>query len=330
MTTPYDFRSFLAGEIHRFLAHHRALGKRFDNEESALKLLDRFLFENHAGSMSDITPNLLEKFLASRPRTQARSYNHLLSVLGRLFRWLVAQEVLAASPLQARPRRSTRRRAPFLFQPEEVRRLLACAANLRDLPPRWCYRGPTYRMIFALMYGLGLRVGEVSRLCHQDLDPERRCLLIRQTKFLKSRLVPFGPQMAHALEDYLGVRWSHATPAPCDPLFALTEGAAVPIFPHSISRTFQRIVPDLDLTVPAGVSPTRLHSLRHSFAVSTLLGWYREGVNPATRLLHLATFLGHVSPASTAVYLTITAELLEQANRRFERFAAPSLEGVRP
>ena len=329
-TTSYAFRSVLAGEIGRFLSHHRALGKRFDNEESALKLLDRFLFEHGVGSIPDITPMLLETFLASRPRTRARSYNHLLSVLGRLFRWLVAQDVLAASPLQARPRRSTQRRTPFLFQPAQVKRLLGCAASLRDYRPRLWHRGPTYRMIFALMYGLGLRVGEVSRLCHKDLDPQRRCLHIRQTKFLKSRLVPFGPRMADALDEYLRVRWSPARPSPSDPLFTLTEHATAPICPHSVSRTFQRIVPELDLTVPAGVSAPRLHCLRHSFAVSTLLGWYREGVNPGARLLHLSTFLGHVNPASTAVYLTITAELLEQANRRFERFAAPSLKGVRP
>jgi integrase len=81
----------------------------------------------------------------------------------------------------------------------------------------------------------------------------------------------------------------------------------------------------LDLAVPAGTAPPRLHDLRHSFAVGTLLRWYRAGVDPAARLHHLATFLGHVDPASTAVYLTITADLLREANRRFEAFAGPAL-----
>ena len=66
MTTPYAFESLLAGEIRRFRVHHRALGKRFDNEESALKLLDRFLLEHRAKVLADITPALLEAFLASR------------------------------------------------------------------------------------------------------------------------------------------------------------------------------------------------------------------------------------------------------------------------
>ena len=83
----------------------------------------------------------------------------------------------------------------------------------------------------------------------------------------------------------------------------------------------------MGFTIFLGVAPPRLHCLRHSFAVDTLLRWYRSGVDPAARLNHLSTFLGHVNPASTSVYLTITTELLEQANARFERFAAPSVQG---
>jgi integrase len=67
--------------------------------------------------------------------------------------------------------------------------------------------------------------------------------------------------------------------------------------------------------------------LRHSFAVTTLLRWYRQGTEPGDRLLHLSTFMGHAHPSSTAVYLTITADLLKEANQRFESFAAPLLKG---
>jgi integrase len=70
------------------------------------------------------------------------------------------------------------------------------------------------------------------------------------------------------------------------------------------------------------VAAPRLHCLRHSFAVGTLLRWYRAGGDPMSRLFDLSTFLGHVSPASTAVYLTITTELLECASERFAHFAA--------
>jgi len=327
MNSPSHFQSPLAEEIQRFLSHHRALGKRFDSEEHALRLLDRFLLEHDVMALEQITPAVLESFLSSRPRTRARSYNHLLNVLQRLFRWLVAQGVLARSPLHARAPRPTQHRAPFLLEPADVERLLACTAKLPD-GPHTHRRGTTYRMIFALMYGLGLRVSEVARLCRKDLDLERRCLHIRQTKFAKSRLVPFGPRMAKALQCYLQQHDRYAGWSRDDPLFSLAKDGRRPIGSKAISRTFHRLLPELGLTVPAGVAPPRLHCLRHSFAVATLLRWYRAGVDPGARLLHLSVFLGHVNPASTAVYLTVTADLLEQANERFERFSAPTLQEI--
>ena len=86
----------------------------------------------------------------------------------------------------------------------------------------------------------------------------------------------------------------------------------------------------LGLHVPPGTASPRAHDLRHSFAVGTLLRWYRAGLDPAARLLPLSTFLGHVDPASTAVYLTITQELLQEANHRFEEYARPAFEEPSP
>lgn len=320
MTAPWTFRSPLADGIGRFLAYKRALGRRFDTEEKQLRLFDRFLVQQALTSLEQITPDLLAGFLAARPRPRPRSYNQLLGVLRRLFDWLVRQEILPQSPLQAVPRRDTAQRIPFLFDAAQARRLFDLAGGL---PDRSCgrLRGPTYRMIFALLYGLGLRVGEVSRLRCTDVDLERNLLVVRGTKFGKSRLVPFGPRMAALLHHYLELRGSAAC-SPDTPVFSFTRRGGVS--PGTISQTFHKLVPRLGLVVPAGVAPPRAHGLRHAFAVGTLLRWYRSGIDPAGRLFHLATFLGHVSPTSTAVYLTITPELLEEANRRFERLAAPA------
>jgi site-specific recombinase XerD len=151
------------------------------------------------------------------------------------------------------------------------------------------------------------------------VDLERNLLVVRGTKFGKHRLVPFGPRMAALLHQYLELRDPTLT-TPEAPLLSFTPGRA--LHPVMISRTFHSLLPRLGLDVPVGVAPPRAHCLRHAFAVGTLLRWYRAGIDPTGRLLHLATFLGHVNPSSTAVYLTITPALLEEASRRFERLAA--------
>jgi integrase len=124
--------------------------------------------------------------------------------------------------------------------------------------------------------------------------------------------------MGERLARYLDRRFGTQAD-PEAPLFSFTTRGAV--HEGTISLTFHSLLPQLGLDVPAGVSTPRLHDLRHAFTVGTLVRWYRSGVDPNTRLIHLSTFLGHADPASTAVYLTITEELLREADRRFRAFA---------
>lgn len=314
------------GIVERFLKHKRALGRKYQSEERELRLLLRFMKQRGLTALEEVTPAVLEDFLASRPRSRPRSFNHLRGVVACLFDWAVSQQWLENSPLRTRRRRVTAWRIPFVFDATQARELLAAAAALPD-NPRARERGPTYRCIFALCYGLGLRVGEACGLRLGDVDLEHDVLVVRGGKFDKSRLVPFGPRLAELLGQQ--VRRRQGTSPVMDahaPLFSFNGRTRV--HPGTVSQTFHRLVARLDLPLADGVSPPRLHDLRHSFAVGRLLRWYREGIDPSTRLHQLSTFLGHVDPSSTAVYLNMTPELLEEANRRFESFARPAWEEV--
>lgn len=314
------YRSVLAHHIQHYLAAKRALGCKFDNEDRTLRLLDHWLFKQQIGSFEAITEACINTFLASRPRDNPRSYNNLLSVVRRLFEWLIDQQVIVTSPLQADQRRETARQQPFLFDPSVIRWLLEEARRLPD-NSRSLLRGPSYEMIFAVLAGLGLRIGEVARLQCGDVDLNRDVLLIRDSKFGKSRLVPFGSRLSQRFRDYMVLRESHGyTMAESTPLFSWDGKRAIST--NTIRNVFRdHLVPSLALEIPTGIGKPRVHCLRHSFAVRTLLRWYRNGQNPADRLHHLSTIMGHVNPNSTAVYLTITSELFQEANRRFEAFA---------
>lgn len=321
------FHSFLGPDIEQFLAHKRSLGRRYDVEEKTLALLDAYLLNNKTGSLVEVTPALVDRFLLSRPRPHPRSYNHLRCTLGRLFSFLVDHEKLTETPLRSPPRRARYQRTPFIFDAAAAKQLLSLAKTLPSQGGT-VERGNTYFVLFAVLYGLGLRVGEVCRLRIEDIDLERQLLVIRETKFYKSRLVPFGPKLGAVLARHLRQRQAMLadTPPADQPLFSLRGGR--PINPGTVSQTFHALVPKLHLEVAPGVSAPRLHDLRHSFAVGALTRWYRLGLDPTTRLLALSTFLGHVDVSSTAVYLTTTPELLEQANRRFQTFATSTREAL--
>jgi integrase len=311
----------LASAVEAFLIHRRALGRKYHSEQSELTLLVRFTDARGIDGLEGLTSQLLDEFLASRPRRRPRSFNHLLGVVAVFLDWAVSQELLAGTPLRTRRRRTTAERIPFIFDPTQVRGLLDAAGRLGD-NSRARARATTYRTIFALCYGLGLRAGEACGLRVGDVDVQRQLLMVCGGKFGKTRLVPHGPRLGELVASQLERRRSGGVLADEAPLFTFDAHRCV--YPGSASQTFHHLLPALELTVPDGVSAPRLHSLRHSFAVGTLLRWYRQGDDPAARLFELSTFMGHVSPASTAVYLTITTELFDEANRRFEAFAAPA------
>lgn len=327
MSRPHQrFQSVLASAIERFLAHKRALGRRYETEEYALRQFDRYLCEQGIAAVDVGKTEVIEAFLASRPRHRPRSFNHLLGVVRRLFDWLVVQGDFQRAPSLPSPHRETSHRLPFLLDAEQARRLIELARALPDWP-RARLRGQTYSTIFGLLYGLGLRVGEVTRLLAADIDRERQLLIIRQTKFAKSRFVPFGPRMAVFLGRYVSEVEARRGPLRrASPVFSFRDER--PVSRSSIGGTFRSLVAGLGMIAADGGRAPRVHDLRHSFAVGTLLRWYREGLDPGRRLLHLSTFLGHVHPDTTAVYLTITEELLRQAGCRFEHYADSILRRV--
>ncbi len=318
----------LTGAITRFLDHKRVLGRRYDTEADALRLFNRYLVEQHIATVAEITPAVIDTFLLSRPRRRPRSFNHLRGVLARFFAWLVSRELVPSSPVRTPTRPGRGSRIPFILSADHVRVLVEEAAHLRTVRCT-THRGATYRAMFVVLYALGLRVGEVCRLTVADLDRRRNVLLIRHSKFGKDRLVPFGPRVGQMLEQYLELRRGRGPSLHDDaPLFTVRAGRR--LNRHTIDHVFGQLLPRLHLVIPADGSRPRVHDLRHACAVTTLLRWYRTGVNPAARLLHLSTFLGHVQPESTAVYLTITADLLAEASGRFEQLARPLFTEGRP
>jgi len=247
--------------VERFLAHKRALARKYHSEERELRLLVRFAAEREAGTLGQLTGPLIEEFLASRPRSRPRSFNHLLGVTDGLFRWAVAQELLPAAPLLPGRRRVTSARIPFLFDAVQARQLLAAAAQLPD-NPQAPGRGRTYHAVFALCYGLGLRAGEACGLRLGDIDTRRSLLVVHGGKFGKDRLVPHGPRIAALVAAQAEHRRAGSTAAAQAPLFSF-DGSRC-IHPGTASQTFHHLIPSLGLAVPDGVAPPRLHDLRHA------------------------------------------------------------------
>ena len=232
--------------------------------------------------------------------------------------WAVAQERIEASPLRAATTRRPSARVPFLFDPPRRAGCWTPPPPCRTTPGRHSEARPIARSSpSATAWGCGpaRRAGCGGR--------RRRRAGAARCAWAASSARAAWSRTGRASASWWPTRSSAAAPDGADdPLFSFDGGRSV----HPVHG--QPGLPpsghDLELSVPDGVSPPRLHNLRHSFAVGCLLALVSGGARPGSRLHQLSTFMGHVDPASTAVYLTITPALLDEANRRFEAFAAPA------
>ena len=199
-----------------------------------------------------------------------------------------------------------RRRAPVLFSASQIAALLRAARRLKTT-----LRAATHETLFGLLAATGMRIGEAIRLDRDDIDWKQQLLVVRHSKFDKSREVVLHPSVMAALRRYTQVR-DHCCPRPRSPAFFISRRGTRLIY-NNAHRTFRM------LTRTAGLPSGRPHDLRHSFAVATLLHWYRKGVDVDAWMPRLSTYLGHAAPESTYWYLTAAPELMAIARRKLER-----------
>lgn len=214
-------------------------------------------------------------------------------------------------PADLYPNRAPRAR-PYLYTQEEIVALMAAAGSLR-----FELRQATYRTLIGLLSVTGMRVGEAIRLDYGDVDLRHGVLTVRQTKFAKTRELPLDASTTGELRAYLRLR-DRLCPEPVTGAL-LVSPAGTRLLYTNVSHTFLDLVARAGLPRPAAGRRPRLHDLRHSFAVHTLLDWYRAGVDVQARLPLLSTYLGHTHPKDTYWYLQAAPELLEFAADRLER-----------
>jgi len=177
----------------------------------------------------------------------------------------------------------------------------------------------TYRTLLGLLAVSGLRVGEAIRLDTSDIDWKRGLLIVRDTKFGKTRLVPLHPTTIDALNDYLRRRGRlYPCPEPRTPAVFISAAGTRLIY-NSVNFTFLKLARSAGLRARSPTCRPRAHDLRHTLAVRTVLDAYHTGADVHARLSALSTYLGHVNPSNTYWYLSAAPDLLALAGERLQR-----------
>ncbi len=315
MSAVAPFTSTLAPVISDYLALKEALGCRYANERRILKSLDVFLTAQPGES--DLTIETFERWCSTLQHlspTVRRNHMRITRNLC-LYRRRKAPSCFVPDPgFFPAPHQQLQ---PHIFTDADVAKVIEATQTLQ-VTSTCPLRPAVFRLGIVLLYTAGLRRGELLRLTLEDVDRRARTLLIRASKFHKSRCLPLSTSAFEEVDRYLELRRTHRVPvSPQEPLLIWNvDGPARGYTGTGFYRVVRSLLRATEIRKPDGRLP-RVHDFRHSMAVNALLSWYRSGADVQAKLPLLATYLGHVSIVSTQRYLHFVDDVAASASARF-------------
>jgi len=319
-----EFTSAIGPIITRYVTLKRTLGLSFHVQRQLLSQLDRYLA---ALGASDLTAVSFSEWSRSLGHLTVGGRRLRLSVVARFCRYRRRSEPACFVPDASLFPRPSPRRRPHIFSVDEIGRLLRAAAALRpNATSPLCPE--VARLALVLAYTAGLRRGEIVRLTLGDHDAKEQTLLVRDSKFRKSRLVPVSADAAREIEAYLRERMRPGLPRGADaPLLLHAHGGLRSYTGSGLAHMLRKLFRAAAVRTSSGRTP-RVHDLRFTFAVHALARLYRTDADVQAKLPALATYMGHASVASTQYYLACLDEVAQQASQRFERHCSGFLAGA--
>jgi len=296
----------LTKDITHYVELHRAMGFKFKLQACLLRHYVRYA---EARGDQSIRNETVIAWATEAPSVAQRR-DRLLVVRRFALHMQAEDEHYEIPPANVFGKPERRRHVPYIYSSDDIRRLLQAAAQLT---PKGSIRPATYVTLFALIVSTGLRISEALALQLDDITPAG--LLIRNTKFRKSRLVPLHTTVRDGLERYLVHRKAFGSGSRFLFVSMLGTGLAY----ETVVSVFLKLTRSLGLRGGPGSGGPCIHDLRHTFAVRALESCHGGKKEIARHMLALSTYLGHAHPSDTYYYLQATPILMEATARAGEQ-----------
>lgn len=240
-------------------------------------------------------------------------WNHRLGMVRGFARYLLAIDPATEIPPMDLLPAHQQRLAPFIYSEQEIAALMRAAGRL-ECSRKSPLRATTYETLIGFLAATGVRIGEALGLDREDVDLAAGVMTVAAKQ--ARREVPLHDSTTEALADYARRRDRQWPVSTTDAFFV--SGAGKRLSGTSIRATFGELIAKVGLNGAGHRLRPRLHDLRHTFAVHTLVDWYRGDEDVDHRLPELSTYLGHKTPVSTYWYLEAVPELLELVAPRLD------------
>ena len=302
--------------IRQYIVYRKTLGCKFRGNGFYLESFCKMTGPDT--SVESVNRVAVNRFLYGENRKITTGWFRRHNALKGFFQYAKAREHIREIPLQEELPKHTSDFTPYIYSKQEIRLLLETALSCKR--PKSFTSGITIRMMLLMTYSLGLRKMETVSIRLRDVDLIESVIVIASGKFYKTRLVPFNLQIKKEIKNYLSYRKKQGlSQDPESSLFLNNRGNSVS--GNVFYKSFERIRTESGICRDDGAyCQPRLHDLRHTFAVNRLTLWYKEKRNVQVLLPVLSTYMGHVQLSHTSVYLTMTDDLLQEANNHFENY----------
>jgi integrase/recombinase XerD len=309
------FSSSLGPVFRRYVELKRVLGRDFSLGSRVLHSLDQFL-DNLDNNSPDLTSKAFEQWCQAQEKVSSGVRRSRMRTVYNFCLYRRRTEPHCFVPNPAVFPLANPDVRPYIFSESDTARLLTASSRLRRFSTS-PLRPEVIGLAISLLYTTGMRRGELLGLTVSDYDPKEGTLLIRNSKFHKSRLLPIHQGMVNEINHHLQLRRKWHLPMKSEtPLIWNSIGGGRPYTATGLRLSLRTLFNQCDIRTAKGHSP-RIHDFRFSFAANALLRWYRAGVDVGSKLPFLATYLGHVSIASTYYYLQFIEPLRTLASKRF-------------
>ena len=302
-----NFESFLAPQLNEYLRYRQSLGYSIRVSRSHLLIFDRYLRQTNADWQSLQPFYFLE--MRANLEMEPRSLNRVFSSVRVFFHFLLRRECVRENPLQDIPPLRENSIIPFVFSPAQSDQLLQAVCKRVARSEKHFLMDLAIYLAVVLLARCAMRISEPLRLMRSHYRKDDGTLYLEKTKFKKQRLIPVPGAAMTEIENYLSVRQS-LNPHDQNPylLAGINQG---PLKAEQLRYVFRKALKEIGLDQGRKVignvnfSQPTPHSLRHSFAVNTLIRIKERGESPQRALPVLAAYMGHSEYKYTSVYLRV-------------------------
>jgi len=309
MNKQFEYQSVLAPYINDFINLKECSGCNYLRGKWILKEIDGFFLKSKV-LQPVITRELVQRWHKTKVNDNPATLYGKYSIWNQLARYMSRQGCKCYIPRLPYARRSKGTFIPYIFTHNQIDQLFQSSTRLRMYDRHMNITMFSIPVILRLLYSTGLRISEALSIKNTDVKADKGYIHIRKTKNGCERIVPINDSLCEVLQQYISYRNRMPVRKVSSPnCFFFIKSDGTYCNAQSIYVWFRKLLADCGIPYAGNHRGPRVHDLRHTFAVHSMVQMAHNGQDLYSSLPVISACLGHKSLFATEQYVRLTGEM---------------------